>query len=180
VLLEASRQIFERMSNSYLVLVGDGPLHNQLTALVRDYRVCDRVRFLGWRSDVPEILKALDIYVLASESEGMSNTILEAMASGLPVVATSVGGNVELVDRSWGLLVPPYNSKSLADAISTLLGAPGKREIMGSLARQHVEEHFSVEAMARNYADVYLEIISRRMKRTGNLHERIRKQGVTA
>lgn len=180
VLIEASRWIFERIPNSYLVLVGDGPLRSQLVRLAGDYQMRDRVRFLGWRSDVPEILNALDIYVLASESEGMSNTILEAMASGLPVVATSVGGNVELVDRSWGLLVPPYNSKSLADAISILLGAPGKREIMGRLGRQHVEEHFSLEAMAQNYADVYLEIISRRMKLSNSLHERIRKQRVTA
>ncbi|HSF59964.1 MAG TPA: glycosyltransferase [Candidatus Binatia bacterium] len=180
VLLEASRWIFERIPNSYLVLVGDGPLRNQLAQLAQDYKIRDRVRFLGWRSDVPEILNALDTYVLASESEGMSNTILEAMACGLPVVATSVGGNAELVDRAWGLLVPPYNPKILADAISFLLGAPGKRETMGRLARQRVEEHFSVEVMAQNYARVYLEVVSRRIRLSGSLHERIRNQRVTA
>jgi glycosyltransferase involved in cell wall biosynthesis len=180
VLLEASRWIFERTPNSYLVLVGDGPLRNELARLARDYRIRDRVRFLGWRSDVPKILNALDTYVLASESEGMSNTILEAMACGLPVVATAVGGNVELVDRARGLLVPPHNPKLLADAISLLLGAPARRETMGKLARQRVEEHFSLEAMAQNYASVYLEVVSRRIKLSGSLHERIRNQRVTA
>jgi glycosyltransferase involved in cell wall biosynthesis len=129
---------------------------------------------------VPKILNALDTYVLASESEGMSNTILEAMACGLPVVATAVGGNVELVDRARGLLVPPHNPKLLADAISLLLGAPARRETMGKLARQRVEEHFSLEAMAQNYASVYLEVVSRRIKLSGSLHERIKNQRVTA
>jgi L-malate glycosyltransferase len=178
VLLEASRSIFEKIPNSYLVLVGDGPLHEQLTRLARDYKIHDRVRFLGWRSDVPEILNALDVYVLASESEGMSNTILEAMACGLPVVATAVGGNVELVDRAGGLLVPPYNPKTLAEAVSLLLADPARRETMGSLARRRVEEHFSLETMAENYAGVYLDVVSRRMKLSGSLHEKIRNQGV--
>jgi L-malate glycosyltransferase len=178
VLLDASRWIFEKIPNSYLVLVGDGPLHERLTGLARDYKIRDRVRFLGWRSDVPEILNALDVYVLASESEGMSNTILEAMACGLPVVATAVGGNVELVDRAGGLLVPPYNPKTLAEAVSLLLADPARRETMGSLARRRVEEHFSLETMAENYAGVYLDVVSRRMKLSGSLHEKIRNQGV--
>jgi glycosyltransferase involved in cell wall biosynthesis len=129
---------------------------------------------------VAEILNALDVYVLASESEGMSNTILEAMACGLPVVATAVGGNVELVDRAGGLLVPPYNPKSLADAVILLLGAPARRETMGRLARRRVEEHFSLETMAQNYASVYLDIVSRRMNLSGSLREKIRNQRVTA
>jgi L-malate glycosyltransferase len=180
VLLEASRLIFDKIPNSYLVLVGDGPLHEQLVRLARDYKIHNRVRFLGWRSDVPEILNALDVYVLASESEGMSNTILEAMACGLPVVATAVGGNVELVDRAGGVLVPPYNPKSLADTVSLLLSDPARRETMGSLARRRVEEHFSLEMMAENYARVYLDVVSRRMKLSGSLREKIRDQRVTA
>jgi glycosyltransferase involved in cell wall biosynthesis len=110
----------------------------------------------------------------------MSNTILEAMACGLPVVATAVGGNVELVDRTGGLLVPPYNPKSLADAVIVLLGAPARRETMGRLARRRVEEHFSLETMAQNYASVYLDIVSRRMNLSGSLLKKIRNQRVTA
>jgi L-malate glycosyltransferase len=180
VLLEASRWIFEKIPNSYLVLVGDGPLREQLAGLARDYQVVDRVRFLGWRSDVAEILNALDVYVLASESEGMSNTILEAMACGVPVVATAVGGNVELVDGAGGLLVPPYNPRSLADAVILLLSAPARREKMGRLARRRVEEHFSLETMAQNYAGVYLDIVTKRMNLSGSVGEKVRNQRVTA
>lgn len=176
VLLEASRWIFEKIPNSYLVLVGDGPLHEQLAGLARDYKICDRVRFLGWRSDVAEILNALDVYVLASESEGMSNTILEAMACGLPVVATEVGGNVELVDRRAGILVPPSNPTTLADAVTRLLREPAQRDAMGALARWRAEEYFSLETMARNYANVYMDLVSRRLKIGGILQEKIKRQ----
>jgi sugar transferase (PEP-CTERM/EpsH1 system associated) len=170
ILLAASRLIFDRIPNSYLISVGEGSLYDELSAMVRNYDMTDRVKFLGWRSDVPKILKALDVYVLASESEGMSNTILEAMASGLPVVATAVGGNVELVvDGQTGLLVPPNDPKALAEAVVTLLCDPTRRSKMGQLGHQRVREYFSLETMARNYAGFYLEIFSRRFKLSQHL-----------
>jgi sugar transferase (PEP-CTERM/EpsH1 system associated) len=181
VLLQASRLILEQHPTACLIVVGDGPLHDELTAMVRQYNVADRVKFLGWRSDVSEILKALDVFVLASESEGMSNTILEAMASGRPVVATSVGGNVELVvEGETGLLVPPGDPKALAEAVTTLLRDPPRRSQMGQLGRQRASEYFSLETMARNYASFYLEIFSRRFKLSENLAERVQPKKLAA
>ena len=86
-LLKASKLVFREFPQAYLLIVGEGPLYDELLKMAHDYEMLDRIKFLGWRQDVPEILRALDVYVQASESEGMSNTILEAMASELPVIA---------------------------------------------------------------------------------------------
>jgi glycosyltransferase involved in cell wall biosynthesis len=135
----------------------------------------DRVHFLGARKEVSEILRALDVYVLCSESEGMSNTILEAMASGRPVVATAVGGNPELVlDGETGLLVRPNHPHQLATAIMKLLREPACRRRLGQGGRRRVEEQFSLEGMVHNYAKVYLELFARRFKLTGSLQEKLR------
>jgi sugar transferase (PEP-CTERM/EpsH1 system associated) len=168
ILLKASKLVFKEFPHAYLLIVGEGPLYDDLTQMAREYNMVDRVRFLGWRQDVPEILRALDLYVLASESEGMSNTILEAMASGLPVVATAVGGNPELVaDGETGLLVPPNHPRALAAAITKLLQDSPRRKNMGQLGRQCALEKFSLETMVRNYANLYLETFMRRFKLKG-------------
>jgi len=170
-LLRASQKVFREIPNAYLVVVGEGPLQDELLKLVRELEIVDRVKFLGWRKDVPEILRGVDVYALASESEGMSNTILEAMASGRPVVTTNVGGNPELVvDGETGLLVPSLNPEALAAAIAKLLREPKLRRQLGENGRRRVEEQFSLEAMVRNYAKVYREVFNRRFKL--NLHER--------
>jgi sugar transferase (PEP-CTERM/EpsH1 system associated) len=163
LLLEASAMIFEKVPNSHLVIVGDGPLHAELTEMARRRNIADRVSFLGWRPDVPDILKAMDVFVCSSESEGMSNTILEAMASGIPVVATAVGGNVELVvDGETGVLVQPNDPNILAGTVAELLANQPLRLKMGERGRRRVEECFSLEAMTRNYTSFYLEMFSQR------------------
>lgn len=165
VLLEACKLVFQEVPNAHLLLVGDGPLLDRLVQWALDNAMANRVHFLGSRKDVPEILRGLDVYVLSSESEGMSNTILEAMASGRPVIATAVGGNPELVvDGETGLLVPPNDPPAMAAAITKLLGEPQLRKQMGESGRRRVEEKFSLEVMVRNYAKVYLEVFSRRFK----------------
>jgi len=116
----------------------------------------------------------LDVFVCSSESEGMSNTILEAMASGIPVVATAVGGNVELVvDGETGVLVQPNDPNVLAGAVVELLANQSLRLKMGELGRRRVEECFSLEAMTRNYTRFYLEMFSQRFQMSQRLQAKV-------
>ena len=116
----------------------------------------DRVLFTGIRRDVPEVLAAADVYVNSSRFEGMSNTILEAMAMEKPVVATPVGGNAELVrDGVTGCLVPAEDPVALAAAVEGLLADPVRRARLGAAGRAHVERRHSMEAMVARYVDVY-------------------------
>jgi sugar transferase (PEP-CTERM/EpsH1 system associated) len=177
VLLKASKLVFNQIPHAYLIVVGEGPLYDELVQMAREYKMADRVRFLGMRQDVPEILKGWEVYVSASEREGLSNTILEAMASGLPVVATAVGGNPELVvNGETGLLVPPNHPRALAAAVTKLLQDPARRQKMGLLGRQRAEECFSLETMVRNYASLYLEMFKRRFKLNGSLREQFQQR----
>ena len=179
-LLQAAKLIFDEIPMAHLVMVGDGPQLEALVQLAEEYQIAARVHFLGARKDVPEILRAFDVFVLSSESEGMSNTILEAMASARPVVATAVGGNPELVvDRETGLLVPPHDPPAMAAAIMKLLRDTELCRQMGWLGRQRVEEKFSLEVMVQNYANIYLEAFRRRFKLPQNVRD-CAYEGVTA
>ena len=116
----------------------------------------------GERKDIAEIMRTLDIFVLPSQAEGISNTILEAMATGLPVIATNVGGNPELVkDGETGLLVPPSNPEKMATALYGLISDPEKRQQQGEKAYQSVLENFSIQVMVNKYTDVYDSIIAK-------------------
>ena len=121
------------------------------------------MRFLGYRPDAEAVLAAADLFVLSSESEGLSNTILEAMASGQPVVATRVGGADELVvDGVTGRLVPPKSSRDLADAVREILGDPVLREAMGRAGRARAESEFSLDLMLERYQTMYCEVAARK------------------
>ena len=142
-----------------LVLVGDGPERDDLRKLVKELSLEGCVRFLGYRDDVEHLLQMMDIFVLNSISEGTSIAILEAMAAGLPVVATSTGGTPDIVeDRGTGLLVPPRDFSGTSAAILTLIRNPQMRKSMGARGRKRVRECFSVERMIRNYESLYEDI----------------------
>jgi sugar transferase (PEP-CTERM/EpsH1 system associated) len=144
-----------------LVLVGAGPLRDTSLQLLRDAGVAHLAWLPGERSDVPAIMRALDLFVLPSLAEGISNTILEAMASGLPVIATQVGGNPELVDAEHtGMLVPPAHPVALAEAIGTYLDDAERCWLHGQAARQRVEACFSMQAMVEHYLHVYDAVLS--------------------
>jgi sugar transferase (PEP-CTERM/EpsH1 system associated) len=146
-----------------LVMVGDGPLRAEAQGLLAAAGVTDLAWLPGERSDVPEILRGLDGFVLPSLAEGISNTILEAMASGLPVIATAVGGNVELVEAErTGALVPAGDSEAMAEAIVAYASDPARTEAHGNAGRAEVERRFSMEAMVRNYMGVYDAVLRRR------------------
>ncbi len=138
-----------------LILVGEGSLRPALEARARAAGVGDQVWFAGARDDIPELLRALDLFVLPSRAEGISNTIMEAMASGLPVVATAVGGNDELVrDGETGRLVPAEDPAALALALQAC-GDPALRRRMGAAGRVRAEAAFSLAAMVNRYLEVY-------------------------
>jgi sugar transferase (PEP-CTERM/EpsH1 system associated) len=139
------------------VIVGDGPLRADLEQLVASLGLGSHVQLIGHRSDVERVLAALDVFVLSSVSEGLSNTIQEALASGVPVVATNVGGADEMVTEGvLGHLVPASDAAALAAGIQRLVDSPPLRATMGASARARAEREFGVDTMVRGYADLYL------------------------
>jgi glycosyltransferase involved in cell wall biosynthesis len=168
-LVQAFLQLLDREPKARerlrLVIIGDGPLRMESTKLLKDANA-DRLAWLpGERDDVPAIMRFLDLFVLPSLREGISNTILEAMASGLPVVATRVGGNPELVEEGkTGLLIPPVNSIALAHAIRSYLLHPELLSIHGQAGRKRAEDCFSLEKMVSGYTGVYDKLLERRKR----------------
>jgi glycosyltransferase involved in cell wall biosynthesis len=137
-------------------IVGGGPERPQVEA-----ELGDAGELLGERDDVPELLASADVFALSSRSEGLPLSILEAMAAGLPVVATAVGGIPELVvDGETGLLVPPGDAQALADALRRLLGDPSLRRRFGDAARERAERDFSVERVRRAHVDLYERLLA--------------------
>jgi len=151
----------KNQKNIKLLLVGDGPDRSQLEALVVEKALSDHVVFLGARNDIPEILSQLDIFILPSRGEGISNTILEAMASSLPVIATRVGGNPELVDENdTGMLVPSDHPEKMADALRIYIDDMTLAHKHGEAGRKRVEALFSMGSMIKNYAEVYDSLLA--------------------
>lgn len=154
-LLRALALLRQRGATFAGVIAGKGALQAELHALAHSLQL-DDVRFLGNRPDVERVLAALDVFVLSSVSEGLSNTIQEAMASGLPVVATAVGGADELVvPAETGLLVPASQPGAMADAIERLLADARLRSRMGAAARERAETVFALGHMVTAYTQMY-------------------------
>lgn len=160
--IEALGDLARRGAPFVGIIVGDGPLRQALEERALAVGLRDRVRFLGHREDIERVYAALDVFVLSSASEGLSNTILEAMASGLAVVATQVGGADELIeDGTSGILVPPESPDSLASALNRIVCADTPlHALLGHRARQRAEAMFSLEGMIRSYEELYLELAS--------------------
>ncbi|WP_394751994.1 TIGR03088 family PEP-CTERM/XrtA system glycosyltransferase [Crenothrix sp.] len=143
-----------------LLIVGDGELLPQLQTYIQDHQLQDCVHLLGARRDVAEILKQFDLFVLPSLAEGIALTLLEAMASGLPVIATAVGGNPELIDSGVnGILIPSQHEQLLADSIGYYLDNPHLRQQHGQAGRNKVEKSFSLNTMVKKYLTLYQEHI---------------------
>lgn len=139
-----------------LVMVGDGPLRAEAQALLDAAGVTDLAWLPGERHDVPDVLRGLDCFVLPSLAEGISNTILEAMASGLPVIATRVGGNPELViEGETGVLVPASDPEVMARAIIDYVANPEQARMAGAKGRAEIEQSFSMTAMVGAYRGLY-------------------------
>ena len=145
----------------YLLLVGAGELEDAVREQVAGLGLQGRVRFLGVRADVADILRASDMFVLSSRWEGNPLSVMEAMAAGLPVVSTAVGGVPELVrDRETGLLVPSEDAGALTRAVQALVDDPVRRQAMGAAARQHAVAHFDIRHTVRGYEQLYERLLS--------------------
>ena len=158
-LLEAAAQIPE----AQFVLAGDGPLRTSLEAQARSLGVEERVKFLGYRSDIADLLADCDVFVLPSLYEGLPLSILEAMSAGKPVIATHIGGTDEaVIAGETGLLVPPANPTALAAAIRSVLTDRPLAQRLASAGRARVEQEFSATKMVQQVMDVYDELLAKR------------------
>ena len=152
-LLELRPALRERLR---LVLVGEGPLRAQCQALLDEAGAANLAWLPGERDDVGQVMRGLHCFVLPSLAEGISNTILEAMATGLPVIATHVGGNADLVVHGQtGLLVPADSPDALAEALDNLASTPVRAAAMGRAGRARVEARFSLQGMVETYQALY-------------------------
>jgi glycosyltransferase involved in cell wall biosynthesis len=164
LLIEAFAQV-RTHTPLYLLLVGGGELEDAVRQQVAGLGLQERVRFLGVRADVPAILNASDLFVLSSRWEGNPLSVMEAMAAGLPVVSTAVGGVPELVrEGETGLLVPSGDAAALARALQALVDDPARREAMGAAARQHAITHFDIRHTVRQYEVLYSTLLARSAK----------------
>jgi glycosyltransferase involved in cell wall biosynthesis len=159
--LLAALQALSRRANGQRpqgLIVGDGPLRDKLAAQARALGVADDVRFTGTVTDVRPLLEAMDVFVLPSWAEGMSNALMEAMAAARPVVATAVGGNTEVVaDGSTGVLVPPGDPAALASAVGGLLHEPDRASRLAATARTFVTDRFGARARVAELERLYEE-----------------------
>jgi glycosyltransferase involved in cell wall biosynthesis len=157
---------FARLRSSqpvYLLLAGGGELLEPIQQLARELGIAERVRFLGVRSDVPAVLNAADIFTLPSRYEGNPMSVMEAMAAGLPVVATAVGGVPELVEESVsGFLTPNEDLEALVTAFQCLVDSAELRRRMGEAALRRAHEKFDIRHTVRAYEDLYEAILQRR------------------
>jgi glycosyltransferase involved in cell wall biosynthesis len=161
LLIEAFAQV-RSDAPLYLLLVGGGELENAVREQVAALGLQERVRFLGVRADVADILRASDVFVLSSRVEGNPMSVMEAMAAGLPVVSTAVGGVPELVREGvTGLLVPSEDAGALAQAMQALVDDPVRRQAMGAAARQHAVAHFDIRHTVRMYEELYESLLRR-------------------
>ena len=152
-------------NEAVFLIVGEGYLKNELEQLARDLGIENDVEFVGEREDIPQILSIMDIFVLPSALEGFSNVILEAMATGLPVVATNVGGIPELVvNKQTGILVPPDEPEELAKAIVDLLRDKNTSREMGKRGRERIEKYFGLEKMLGEYDALYQDLIREKVE----------------
>jgi sugar transferase (PEP-CTERM/EpsH1 system associated) len=162
----------EARSRMRLVLAGSGPLQPQIEQVLAEAGASPLAWLAGDRSDIPDLMRGLDAFALPSLNEGISNTILEAMATALPVVATRVGGNVELLEEGvTGRLVPPREVDTLARALLDDFLDPASARQRGQRARADVERRFSLDGMVAAYGDLYERLLARAAGR-GTLRQR--------
>lgn len=172
-LIKAISHLKKDIPNVKLLLVGDGPLRSDLEGYAVRHKVMDRTLFVGVQRDVSALLNAMDVVCVPSLSEGFSNTILEAMAVGKPVVATHVGGNPEaILDGETGFLVRPRDERMISEKLLLLFKNRSFREEMGRAARRHVQSEFRMEKMIHEYESFYTKLSTepRRVWRRSKKH----------
>jgi glycosyltransferase involved in cell wall biosynthesis len=162
--LRIAARIHQQLPDVEFLLAGDGPLRQEIEEEARTLGLGARVVFLGDRRDIPAVLASMDVAVLTSDSEGLSNVILEAMAAGLPVVAYDVGGNPEVVSQQRGALVPVGDEAGFANAVQRIIAESSSswRQQLGLEARRFVEENFTLERVRNRYQELYTTLLRKK------------------
>jgi glycosyltransferase involved in cell wall biosynthesis len=166
-LVEAAGLLKDRFPKLRFFCAGDGVERAYVESRIRELGLEDRVVLLGHRTDIPSLLARSDAFLLCSTAEGLSNAIIEAMAARLPVIATRVGGNPELIDGKRGLLVPPRDPAALADAVARLLLDPAEAKEMGRRGRAFVEAELTLSRMQSAHEELYLRALGEAPKSGG-------------
>jgi glycosyltransferase involved in cell wall biosynthesis len=163
-MFQAFARVVHKHSNTILLIAGDGPLRKTMENLARELGIEKRTKFLGIRRDIPQLMNAADAYVMSSSWEGMPNVLLEASATGLPIVATDVGGNREIVlDGVTGFLVPPRNPEALARTMLRIMDlSDEERKEMGKRARKHIEVKFNLDRVVDLWEILYYELLEKK------------------
>jgi glycosyltransferase involved in cell wall biosynthesis len=162
-LIDAAPTVLKEFPQTRFVFAGDGDSRPAFEQQAAKLGLQSNFLFLGRRSDIPDVLASCDIAVLPSRAEGLPNAVLEYMATGLPTIASRVGGNAELVeDGVTGLLVPPENSLAMADALLRLLRDPDLSRKMAEHGRKLAVENYSFERLIREVDALYTELLRRR------------------
>lgn len=160
-LLRAACEITRRRDDVYWMIAGRGPLDQKLRRSVARLGLTERVLFLGFRTDLPDLFAAADLLVIASTSEGCSVVALESMAAGVPLVATSVGGTPEIVVHGeTGLIIEPRRPEQIVEAVLSLASDGKRRRAMGLRAAERVRQHFTAQRMVGDFETVYAELMS--------------------
>lgn len=169
--LYCAKEVISEFPDLRFLLVGDGPMRKNLEELSTKLGLQEKVTFIGERLDIPELLNIMDIFVLPSLSEGLSNTILEAMASGLPIITTRVGGNPEIIiDGETGFLVPPTDYQSLSKVLIQLLKAPSLAKKIGLAGQERAKRHFSLSKMVSSYEALYKELSEKHIRGKSDIY----------
>ncbi|ADQ13554.1 glycosyltransferase [Halanaerobium hydrogeniformans] len=165
VLFKALEKLKDKNKSFYLLIAGKGKLENQLKELVKKYDMKNEIYFLGTRRDIPQLMAAADFFVMSSHWEGLPVVLLEAMASGLPVIYTNVGGVGQVIDSNFGYLVTPDDENELADKIIEMINlSDSERNKMGEYARGKVKREYSIDNMVENFVKLYDELMQRKVK----------------
>jgi glycosyltransferase involved in cell wall biosynthesis len=161
-LIDAAATVVSSYPDTYFLFIGVGELKDALMAQIRRAGLSENIHFLGKRQDVPDLLAAVDLFVLPSLWEGLSVALLEAMAAGKPIVATAVSGTTQaMIHGETGLVVPPRDSAALAEAIIQLLSDPAQAQVMGRAAKQHVTANFGAQKQAEEHLALYRRLLSK-------------------
>jgi len=158
--LEAAARVIDKEPKAQLALIGDGPLKGDIEDQAARLGIKERVHMLGDRTDAARLVAAFDLLVLASLHEGLPNAVMEAMAAGVPVVATAVGGTKELItDGKTGYLVPPADAEALGERIAFVLANESDRMRVAASGRQFINAEFGIERMVRSVEELYDELM---------------------
>jgi glycosyltransferase involved in cell wall biosynthesis len=163
ILLEGFKQLRDEMKNVQLTIIGDGPDREKLQNCAREKGISDAVNFCGEAEEIVPYLQQSAVFVLPSFSEGLSNVLLEAMACGLPVVATRVGGTIDLVQDGFnGILIEPDNAGQLYQAMKKILQDKDLAKALGVQARKTAAEKFSLKSVTEQYVSLYQTLVPAR------------------